>query len=386
MPQIDFPIKILMVMHTSAVTGPNMATLSLLKAIDRSSYRIEVASPGAGDLVGCLKDIGIPHIPLEFGRYTDLITLLRLISILRKGKYHILHGHMGRVGPIICIAGKIARVPAIILTEHMSAKSHAWMGNNFIRLFFHRLFHFVSNNCLNMVIAVSEKARRNYVLRQGIREEKTAAIYNSIYLEEKKDYGRITIRRELGLSESATVIGMFGRLIKEKGYSDVVLAAGEVLRHTRNVQFLVVGEGAERENLEALVKSKGLEKNVIFAGFRQDTSNIMESIDLLVQPSWTESNESFGLVLIEAMAAGKPVIASNIEPFFEVVEDGKSGLLFPEKNHKALAQKLLFLLNDRALMEKMGRCGYEVIKEKFDARIIARKTEDVYKQVLRIKK
>jgi glycosyltransferase involved in cell wall biosynthesis len=237
-----------------------------------------------------------------------------------------------------------------------------------------------------MVIAVSEKARRNYVLRQGIKEEKTAAIYNGICLEEKKCCDRITIRRELGLSESAAVIGMFGRLVKEKGYSDVVLAAGEVLRHTRNVQFLVVGEGAERENLEVLVKSKGLEKNVIFAGFRQDTSNIMESMDLLVQPSWTESNESFGLVLIEAMAAGKPVIASNIEPFFEIVEDGKNGLLFPEKNYSALAQKIILLLSDRRLMDSMGRCGYEIVKEKFDARIIARKTEDVYEQVLGIKK
>ncbi len=123
-----------------------------------------------------------------------------------------------------------------------------------------------------------------------------------------------------------------------------------------------------------------------FTGFRSDAASIMGSIDILVQPSWTESQESFGLVLIEAMAACKPVIATDIEPFFDIIEDGKSGFLFPEKDRKALAQKLLFLLNDRALMEKMGQRGYEIVKEKFDAGIIARKTEDVYKQVLGIKK
>ncbi len=386
MAKTALPIKVLMVMHNSTITGPNMATLSLLKAIDRSICRIDVASPAEGYFAEQLKGMGVTHIPLEFGRYEDIVTILRLIFILRRGGYDILHGHMGRVGPIICIAGKAARVKAIILTEHMSAGSHTWIGNDPFKLFVHRLFHVISNNFLDMVIAVSDKARKSYISRQGIRPEKTAVIYNSIYLDKEKAVDRAAIRARLGLSRDDVVIGTVGRLVREKGYGDVILAAGEILRYNRGVHFLIVGDGPEKENLEKLARAKNLDKKVTFTGFYTDIDDIMEAIDILVHPSWTESAESFGLVLIEAMARRKAVVTSDIEPFFEIIKDGRSGFLFPEKNYRALAEKINLLLGDRKLMEEMGRFGYEIVKEKFDARIIARKTEELYKKILAKKK
>lgn len=383
--KIDFPIRILQLMHTSSITGPNMAALYLLRAMDRNNYEVAVASPPSGHFAERLKEIGIRHIPLGFGRYWDIITMLRLIFILGKGKYHILHGHLGRVGPMVCLAGKIARVPAIILTEHLNAASHAWIGGNFVKLFFHRLFHFISNNCLDMVIAVSETTRKSYVLRQGISEEKTATIYNGIYLSEEKDSAGMAIREHLGLSRDALIVGMVSRLVREKGCADFILAAEEVLRHNQNVRFLMVGDGPERQNLQRLAESKNVDKKVIFTGFRPDAAEIMQAIDILVQPSWSESGESFGCVLIEAMAARKSVVASDIGPFLEIIEPGESGLLFPEKDYRTLAQKLNLLLNDSELREGMGRRGYQIVKEKFDARIIARQTEAVYREVLGIR-
>lgn len=371
-----------MVMHTSSLTGPNMATVSLLEAMDRDNYKIEVASPATGYLVERLKIAGIRHIPLKFGRYSDIVTLVRLIFILLKGRYDILHGHMGRVGPIICIAGRIARVPAVILTEHMSAGSHTWIGNP-VRLFIHRLFHTVSNNCLDLVIAVSEIARKNYVLRQGIKDEKTVTIYNGISIRGKGGVDHTAMREKMGIIDKDTVIiGMFGRLVMEKGYGDVILSGEDILRHNSNVMFLVVGDGPGRQNLETAAGRGGLAGKVVFTGFRPDAGDIMEAIDILVQPSWTESAESFGLVLIEAMSCRKCVVASDIAPFLDIVEDGRSGLLFPEKNYGILAEKIKLLISDRGLREKMGQAGYEKVKEKFDIKIIARKTEDKYREVL----
>ena len=379
-------IKILMVMHSSSLTGPNKATVSLLEAIDRNSYEVDVASPAAGYLVGRLKNIGIRHIPLEFGRYSDLATLLRLIFILLKGRYHIIHGHMGRVAPMICIAGRIARVPAVIFTEHMNTGSHTWIGRDPFKLFLHRLFHGISNNCLDLVIAVSETARKNYILRQGIREEKTATIYNGISFGDKNGPDRTALRERLGATDKDTmIIGMFGRLVREKGYADVMSAGEEILKHNDNVLFLAVGDGPERQDLERLAGRGNLAGKVVFMGFRTDATDIMEAVDILVQPSWTESAESFGLVLIEAMSLRKSVVASDIAPFIEIIEDGHSGLLFPEKNYRILAKKIKLLIDDRALMEKMGRRGYEIAKERFDIKIIARKTEDKYREVLLLK-
>lgn len=374
-------------MHSSAQTGPNVATASLLETINKNDYTVEVASPAAGYLVGRLKDLGIRHIPLEFGRYGDIATLLQLISILLNGRYSIIHGHMGRVGPIICIAGRITRVPAVILTEHMSAGSHTWIERDPVRLFFHRLFHIVSNNCLDLVIAVSEAARKKYILRQGIKEEKTVAIYNGIRVGDKNGADRTAMRERLGVVDKDTVmIGMFGRLIREKGYADVLSAGEEILRCNKNVLFLVVGDGPERQDLERLAGIGNLAGKVVFTGFRSDAADIMEAIDILVQPSWTEASESFGLVLIEAMVRRKCVVASDIAPFLEIIEDGQSGFIFPEKNCGTLAEKINLLMGDRSLMEKMGRRGYEIVKEKFDIKMIAAETEGRYREVLSKKK
>ena len=282
----EAPIKVLMVAHTSAMTGPNTATISLLRMIDRDNFKIEVASPKEGYFVDRLKDIGISHIDLEFGSYRDIFTLFRLIFVLIKGRYNIVHGHMGRVGPIICVAGKMAQVPAIILTEHMSAGSHTWIKKNSLRLFFHSLSHAISNNCLDLVIAVSETARSNYVLRQGIGKEKTVVIYNGVCIGDKKNSDRTAMRERLGVVDKNTVvIGMFGRLTMEKGYSDVILAAKEVVQRNKNVLFLVVGEGSERQNLERLVRSECMTNKVTFMGFQKDAADIMDAIDILVQPS-----------------------------------------------------------------------------------------------------
>lgn len=233
-----------------------------------------------------------------------------------------------------------------------------------------------------MVIAVSEIARKNYCLRQGIKEEKTVTIYNGTCLEDEDDIDTTALKKGLGLEKNSVVAGMFGRLIKEKGYQDAILAAEEMLKTDRKFHLLIVGDGNYGKDLENIVKERSLSEKVIFAGFRSDADRIMKTIDILIQPSWTESHESFGLVLIEAMAARKCVIASGIAPFLEVVEDQKNGYIFPEKDHGALAMALKILLDDPALREKMGQRGYDIVKEKFDARMIARKTEDVYRRVL----
>lgn len=374
-----------MVFHTSGITGPGNATISFLEKIDKDKYQIDIASPSEGDFVKLLNEKEFRHIPLEFGPKRDLLTVFNLVRILRINKYHILHGHMGRVGPIICASGKIARIPAIILTEHMNDSTHSWLDKNFIRLFFHRFFHFITNNCLDRVIAVSENTRRSYITRQGIKKEKVITIYNttnllkdSYFFDEPK---RLALRKNLGIKEGEIIIGMIGRLVKEKGYEDAIIAGREILKKHPRIKFLLVGEGPCRKDLENFVIKEKLENKIIFLGFRKDIDDIMKAIDILVQPSHRNS-ESFGLVLIEAMANKKVVVASDIKPFKEIINDGENGFLFKGKSSKALTEKLDFILSNRNLLAAICDKGYDSVKEKFNQELIWEKTANLYKEVL----
>ena len=389
MKKIEFPIKILMVLHSSGLTGPNKATVSLLKAMDKDKYKVDVACPRDGDLSKVLREAGIFRVPLEFGRNRDILTAIDLIRILKRNNYHVLHGHMGRVGPMICASGKMAGVPAIILTEHMNDSSHTWMREDKLRLRIHHLFHMLSNSILDRVIAVSECARISYIARQGMREDKVVTIYNSTRIMEDHrvldDSARTSLREELRFGENTLVVGTVGRLIKEKGHEDVVMAGRRVLHKYPEARFLVVGDGPQRAYLEALARKEGLADKCIFLGFRRDMDDVMRAIDILVQPTHRECPESFGLVLIEAMARRKAVIASDIEPFREIIKDGENGLLFSEKDVTALADKLTILLEDRAIVRLLAERAFCVVKERFNPESAARKTEELYSDILRSK-
>jgi glycosyltransferase involved in cell wall biosynthesis len=383
--RIDFPVRVLMVFHTSGLTGPNKATLSLLEGIDRAKFQIDAASPTRGEFVNRLKDIGVRHIPLIFGRKKDLFTVINLISILGKNRYHILHGHMGRVGPCICLAGKICAVPIIILTEHMSSAEHAWLKNKPLRRFFHHLGHHITNNCLDKVIAVSEDARKNYISRQGISQDKVVTIPNGICFSQDShldDAKKKYLKKTFGFDENTIIIGMIGRLIKEKGYQDVIMAVPDILQCNPAVRFLVVGDGPERQNLENLTKELNLTEKIKFLGFRNDADILIQAFDILVQPSWRECHESFGLVLLEAMAQRIAVIASDISPLEEIVIHGQTGLLFEEKNPRDLGEKVISLLKDKDFAYQLSQKGYSVAKEKFNCQLVGQKTTGLYQEVL----
>ena len=382
---IQGPVRILMVFHSASLTGPNKASLSLLKSVDKSKYKITVACPPKGYFVDYLNDIGVEHIPLEFSQGGDIFTLIRLISILRKNRYHVLHGHLGRTGPLICLAGKVCNVPVTILTEHMNDASHSWIEKDAIKLFFHKLWHTASNNLLDKVIAVSEDTRKNYIKRQGINEKKVAVIYNSVYLGESIQPGRskeMSSRESIGFNRDDIVIGMVGRLVKGKGYDDVIAASRAIVTYNPRVKFLVVGDGPEMGNLKALARHSGIEDRIKFLGFRADADDLIKIVDLLIQPSHNAPPESFGMVLIEAMASRVPVISSDIAPFKEIVENGINGLLFKKGNPADIAEKVISLLENRNLTNDLVRRGYDTVKEKFSSQKIAKETCDVYKKTL----
>ena len=148
------------------------------------------------------------------------------------------------------------------------------------------------------------------------------------------------------------------------------------------IKFLIVGDGPLKAELEKLSNGLNIRQNCIFTGFRQDIPDILSAIDMLVMSSLYEG---MPMVILEAMAASKPVIASKVGGIPEMVRDGETGILVPPKDVDALAEKIIVLLKNKDKARQMGLAGRRRVEEEFDVNIMVRKTEEVYQELIREK-
>jgi glycosyltransferase involved in cell wall biosynthesis len=198
--------------------------------------------------------------------------------------------------------------------------------------------------------------------------EKAVVIYNGIDfgvydgLRRERAMLRASLREFLGLRANVPLITLVGELNERKGHRFVLRAAGEVLKRVPKARFVFVGEGDARDTIEAMRDELGLRDKIFLLGFREDIPAILTASDILVLPSRVEG---FGYVLVEAMAARLPVVASDVSSIPEIVEDGATGFLHPVGAEDAIAAKLIALLTDGTLVETMGEAGYRAAAEKF---------------------
>ena len=164
-----------------------------------------------------------------------------------------------------------------------------------------------------------------------------------------------------------------------KGHKYFVKAAAEIRKEKYRVKFLIVGDGFLRTKLQDFVVKKNMEKDVIFTGFKRNLEELYSSIDILVNPSLYES---FGNTCLEAMAYGKPVIATNTGGVPEVIEDGVTGILVPPRNFKKMAEAVIYLLKNPNITQKMGKAGREKAKKYFTINRVGNEIEGVYKNVM----
>ncbi|OGC76989.1 MAG: hypothetical protein A2145_03605 [candidate division Zixibacteria bacterium RBG_16_40_9] len=177
-----------------------------------------------------------------------------------------------------------------------------------------------------------------------------------------------------------------GRLVERKGVHYLIEAFGKIASETK-AQLIIVGQGPEKEKLENLAKENKLDDKIIFAGFvnDEDLRNYYQNCSVFALPAITDKKgdtEGLGVVLIEALNYKKPVVASNVGGITDIVIDGKTGLLVPEKNSEELAVALKKILKDENLATKLGEQGYNYVKEKFSWDRIIRELKKVYSEAI----
>jgi len=312
----------------------------------------------------------LSHFSFSFFFLRNILPeIIKIYSIIRRKRINLAHINTNIIsGTPAIFASKLAGVPCVCCIRQTKPLINR---EKFIARFVDE-FVIENSHCLALY-------------KNHIKESKLNLIHCGLDLRLFENAKKGSFRNEFKLN-SAPIVGLVGRIVEGKGQKEFILSAKEVLKVRPDVKFVIVGEakGGEEcyfQEVRELVKKESLMENVIFTGWRNDTEDVISDFDILVQASSTFP-ESFGLTTVEAMALGKPVVATNITGPSEIVINGVTGFLVPPADPLKLADATLAILNDKELGVNLGKAGRLRVEEAFDITKIVRKIEKLYTGLL----
>lgn len=371
--------KILYLSSSGAMGGAETSLYNLVRSLDRDRYMPLVLCPTPGLLVDKLLAEQIPteviFLPAwrKLKSYLSRFTALqRLTSFAELNRVQLIHCNTIWVNSYAQRVGEKLRIPVICHLRDLIKKEQ-------VRKY--------ALDKVDMVIPISDAVQRP-LEDAGIEKAKIRRIYNGVNVSmfaHRKD----VLREDFSIH--GYLVGIVGQLNPRsqwKGQRDFIQAAAEITQHRSDVYFAVVGGDDSPASapehmsyireLKELAEQLKIADRVIFTGFRTDIPDVMTSLDILVLASWAEP---FGRVIIEAMAAGKPVVATMAGGAPEIVQDGITGILVPPRDSQSIARAVLHILQDNEMRQEMGRVGEERAQEHFSVDQNVRKTQAVYEEI-----
>jgi len=299
------------------------------------------------------KVIPLPHLVRKIDPINDTRTFWSLFRIIKKEKPVIVHTHTSKAGILGRWSARLARVPIIVHTTH----GHVFYGHfgplaSKIFLLAEKL----TANVTDHMIALTDSERGDF-LKFGICGlGKTASIHSGVDLSKfySASNGDCAKKKALGLDGKKVVIGTIGWLLPIKGPDVLLKAMGLVWQMFPDVQLVYVGKGEMLDELKSAARQMNVEEKVFFLGWRNDVNEILPLFDIFVLPSL---NEGMGRVLVEAMAAGKPIVASNTGGIPDLVTHARNGLLVPPGDVSGFSGAIAWMLRNPDRAERMGAYG-----------------------------
>ena len=271
------------------------------------------------------------------------------------------------------MAARLAKRPKLICHEHTEVRNYSCLTD--YRLWLRVLFA----KRADLIVGVSQSITQGIKKLYKLAPERFATVFNGADLEAVDGASPINLKGKLGLPHTCSVIGFGGRIAKEKGLTYLLEAIPAVLSEHPNRHFVIIGDGPLRTDLANQAADLAVADHVTFLGPRSDMYGLLKGLDLYVQPSlW----EGLPMVVMEAMAASKPVVATSVGGTAEVVIDGETGLLVPPKNPEALANAISDMLGNPDRARAMGVAGRNRVAEHFTFQAAARKIENIYYELL----
>ena len=359
---------------SAAFGGAEQVMLTLLAGLDRQMWKpilMYHPEPGIALLADRARRLGVSlhEVPRMAEGREGVTRLPAFIRELRRVKPSVFHAHL--TSPTACkyglLGAGLARVPAVVATEHLFLHL-PWTRS-------HRIKHRVVAAGVHRYIAVSYDLARHLREAFSIPQSKLQVIHNGIPVDNYLRPPRADLRDWLAGSPPGPIVLTTGRLDAQKGHRFLLEAAAQI-PHAR---FVLAGDGPERGNLEAQARELELGDRVRFLGYRDDIPDLLASCDIFVLPSLFEG---LPLSVLEAMAAGRPVVSSAIGGTDEAVVQEETGLLVPPGDAGALARALLRVLSDASLATKWGDAGRSRVREHFSAATMVEGVTGVYSELL----
>jgi glycosyltransferase involved in cell wall biosynthesis len=382
-------LRILQVAYRSDIYGGEKILFNLAKHLKIKGHDVLATCPSNGPLVEALRDQGIKVEIIPIKKTFDLMGALRLRNLIIREGVDVLHTHGMLVNIVGRIASRISRVHVSVstvqLTRELASGGRAKNIHQWLKGKYYRALDNITAGVNNRVIAVSNSVKLD-LIQQGVSPSKITVINNSIEIEPwqgRLDENHKTKKKEeLGI-ENGPVVGTIARLSPQKDIYTLLHAISNVVREFPGLRCLIVGDGDQRRELEDLSHRLELNGNVIFLGYRDDVREILEIFDVFVLSSlW----EGFPLVVLEAMAASKPVVATKVPGTAEAVVDDETGLLVPLRHSGKLADSIKRLLRDKNLSQNMGKAGRRRVEKYFNVAKMVDDTEMLYKDLMKSKR
>lgn len=369
-------MKVLQLISSSGYFGAENVLVQLAAVLNRDDTCHVVT--------GIIKNLATPHVEVVdqskqkgietaifpcAGKF-DYKTVVQLRKFIKKNQIDIVHSH-GYKSNLYSFFASLG------LSVKLVATCHNWLGDNPKMKLYASLDRFFLRRFAS-VVAVSRAVQKK-ILQSNISSKRVCVIRNGIDLSRftEQDFST-NFKKELGIPENHLVIGTVGRLSSEKGHRHLLNIAEALEEEYPQITFLIIGDGILRAELQQSFNKK----NIIFTGLRNDLPELYNCMDIFALPSLTEG---LPMVLLEAMASSLPVVVTRVGDVPKVVLEGETGLIVDAGDEEAMKKCLLTLLGDSEKRKKMGRKGYQRVKEEFSSSQMAREYIQVYRNCLEIK-
>jgi glycosyltransferase involved in cell wall biosynthesis len=360
--------------------GAEVQITSLLRALrSYADLRLSAVVLNEGRLMDELRMLGIPVTLLDESRLGSFEIFTALKSHFRRVRPDVIHSHRYKEQILSVFAAKLTHNPIVIQTYHGLEEN--LRGVAALKMTGYTWLNTITTNLLAQgAIGVSEDIAAR--LRRRLPFARVRCIRNGLDIEGVVSSVDATqLRQELGIPPDAFVVGSVGRLMPIKGIEYLIKGFGLLMRddEVKSNRLIIVGDGPLRISLHQLAKEHGVAEQTMFLGERRDVYDLMRTFDVVVLPSL---HEGVPMVLLEAMAIGVPIVASEVGGIPEVVADGKEATLIPPQDPQAIVRVLRTLRNSTVLRERMVEAARRRVKAKFSICNTAGLVRDLYRELL----
>ena len=346
--------------------GQNQVLLTVL-GLRALGHRTMLVAHAAGELRQRARE-GLDLVPLTPKTEMDLSAAWRLSRLIKQLRPDVVHAHDPHGVAMAALALSMSTQldkPPLVAARRVDFHIK---GNALSRWKYRQVDCFIC----------ASEAIRKMLVADGVPSVRAVTIHEGIDLGHVAAAPAANLHAELWLPHHAPIVGNVAALVPHKGQRHLIEAAAIVVTRVPDARFVIAGEGELRPALERQIKDHHLEKHVFLTGFRPDVLSVHKAFDIFVMSSVTEG---LGTSLLDAMACGKPIVATTAGGMPEVVKDGTTGILVRPRDHEAMADAIVKLLTDEQAGREMGAAGQARARVYFSAERMVQDTFDVYRRV-----